>query len=510
MNSDQTSRFEQSRRGFGGAAEPYLKEAGGAIGRVRNWSSRKLPGGEKTLWIVIGLVVLILFIWWLLPGKQTAAGRFGAMGGPQPVGVATAQRGSINVTLNALGTVTPLATVTVRPQVSGQIMRFDFQEGQMVKAGDLLAEIDPRPFQAALGQAQGQLARDRAVLGNARLDLKRQQGLWATKATSQQAVDTQESLVKQDEGVVTSDEANVQAAAINLGYTRITSPVAGRVGIRTVDVGNFVSAGQTNGIVVVTQLQPISVLFTIPEDNVRAVISRTNAGETLTVDAYDRTQTTMITTGRLSAIDTQVDPTTGTVKMRALFDNQDGALFPNQFVNARLLVQTLQNQVIVPSAAIQRGSQGTFVFVVQADKTVAMRSVTIGPQQDDKVAVTKGLNPGETVVTDGADRLRDGAEVTIPSGQKVEKVAPAANATTPAAGTIESRDAARAQLRAKMAKACGDDMKKYCAGMQGRDAFMCLREHQDDLSPACQAARKQMRSGGGGGGGFGGGRPPGP
>lgn len=513
--SDQTSRFEtaaqQAKSNFDEARQRFAEPGAGdkqdgVIGRVRGWSSRNLPGGEKTLWIVLALILLALFVWWLLPGKSARdLGRMG-MGGPQPVGVATADRGSIDVTLNALGTVTPLATVTIRPQVSGQIVRFAFQEGQMVKAGDLLAEIDPRSFQAALEQARGQLARDRALLTNAHLDLKRQQGLNAANATSQQALDTQAAQVKQYEGVVMSDSANVNAAAINLGYTRVTSPVAGRVGIRQVDVGNFVSAGQSSGIVVVTQLQPISVLFTVPEDNVRAVVARINSGEELQAEAYDRSQTAKLATGRLSAVDTQVDTTTGTVKLRAMFDNADGVLFPNQFVNVKLLVDTLRNQVVIPSAAVQRGAEGTFVFVVKADHTVSMRTVTLGPQQGDRVAVIKGLNPGETVVTDGADRLREGGEVAIPSGQKVAKVAPAENAGALTSGGEAARDAQRAQRRALMQKACGEDIAKFCKGMTGREVFMCLGEHSDSLSESCQTARKSMRGGRGGGGG---GPPPG-
>lgn len=520
--NDQTNRFEtaaqQARRNFEDAHRRFAESddaAGGrpdnAIGRIRGWSSRKLPGGEKSLWIIIGLILLVLFIWWILPGRTTRPMGPGGMGGPQPVGVAVAQRGPIDVTQNALGTVTPLATVTVRPQVSGQIVRFAFQEGQQVKPGDLLALIDPRSFQASLQQARGQLARDEAALNNARLDLKRQQGLYAAKATSQQALDTQASLVKQYEGAVTSDQANVNSAAINLGYTRVTSPVAGRVGIRLVDVGNFVSAGQTNGIVVVTQLQPISVLFTIPEDSVRPVVARLNSGEEMRVEAYDRTQTNLLATGRLSAVDSQVDTTTGTVKMRAMFDNTDGVLFPNQFVNVRLLVDTLQNQVIVPAAAVQRGSEGTFVFVVKPDKTVAMRTVTIGVQNGDKVAVTKGLNPGETVVTDGADRLREGAEVTIPSGQKVVNVKPAENATELKPGGQADRTAQRAAFFAKLQKSCSADVKKYCADARGFMVMRCLRENEDSLSSECQATMKSMpRRRGGGGGGFGGGPPGGP
>jgi multidrug efflux system membrane fusion protein len=509
--SDQTSRFEtaaqQAKRNFEEARRRFSGSEGkqdGALGRVRGWSSQNLPGGEKSLWIIIVLILLAVFVWWLLPGKSARdMGR--GMGGPQPVGVAAAERGSIDVTLNALGTVTPLATVTVRPQVSGQIVRFAFQEGQMVKAGDLLAEIDPRSFQAALEQTRGQLARDQAMLTNARLDLKRQQGLRAANATSQQALDTQATQVKQYEGVVMSDQANVDAAAINLGYTRVTSPVAGRVGIRTVDVGNFVSAGQSSGIVVVTQLQPISVLFTVTEDNVRAVVARLNSGEDLQVEAYDRSQTNKLATGRLSAVDTQVDTTTGTVKLRAMFDNEDGMLFPNQFVNVRLLVDTLRNQVVIPVAAVQRGAEGTFVFVVKSDKTVSMRTVTLGKQQGDRVAVSKGLNPGETVVTDGADRLREGGEVSIPSGQKVAKVDAADNASAP--GGQAARDVQRAQRRAQMQKACGDDIKKLCGSFQGPQVFMCLRDNRDSLSEPCQTAMKNMR--GRRGGGEGGGPPPG-
>jgi membrane fusion protein, multidrug efflux system len=507
--NDQSNRSQSASQlnGHGSrriaeAGKAALAKAGTALGGVRGWSSRHLPGGEKTLWIAVGLILLGLFVWAIQPDDSmpSGGGRFGGMMGPQPVGVSVAQRAPIDITLNALGTVTPLATVTVRPQVSGQIVRFAFQEGQMVKAGDLLAEIDPRSFRAALEQAQGQFARDNALLANARIDLKRQQGLAKANATSQQALDTQAAQVKQYEGTVLSDRANVDAAAVNLGFTRVVSPVAGRAGIRLVDVGNFVSAGQASGIVVVTQLQPISVLFTVPEDNIAAIMARVNAGEPMPVDAYDRAQTAKIATGILSAVDSQVDVTTGTVKLRAMFDNSGAILFPNQFVNVRLLVQRLQNQVVVPAAAIQRGAEGTFVFVVKPDKTVAMRTITLGPQQDDRVAIAKGLNPGETVVTDGADRLRDGAQVTIPSGQKVAKVAAAGNATgLPTAST------GREERRAKLMQACGADLKKYCSDAQGPAMFMCMREKRDSFSDECKSALKAMRGGHRGGGGFGGG-----
>jgi multidrug efflux system membrane fusion protein len=383
-------------------------------------------------------------------------------------------------------------------------MRFAFREGQMVKAGDLLAEIDPRSFQAALNQAKGQLARDMASLQNARLELKRQQALMAAKATSQQNLDNQIATVKQDEGTVVSDRANVAAAEVNVGYTKVTSPVAGRAGIRQVDVGNFVSAGQSTPIVVVTQIEPISVLFTVPEDNIGAILERFNSGEPMRVDAYDRAQTEKLATGRLVAVDSQVDTSTGTVKLRAMFTNEDGRLFPNQFVNVRLLVNTLEDQVVIPAAAIQRGASGTFVFVVKADHTVEMRTVALGVQQGDKVAVTQGLNPGETVVTDGADRLRDGGQVTIPGGQKVTDVK---GPTGSAAVGMSNAD--RAKRRAAMQAACGADIKKFCGGKEGPGMFMCMREHRDDFSDTCKAEMKKMRRrgpGGPGGGGFG---PPG-
>jgi membrane fusion protein, multidrug efflux system len=369
----------------------------------------------------------------------------------------------------------------------------------MVKAGDLLAEIDPRSYRAAQMQAQGQLARDAAALANARLDLKRQQALYAAKATSQQALDTQGALVRQYEGAVMADRASLDAASINLGFARVVSPVAGRVGIRQVDVGNFVGAGQTGGLVVVAQLEPISVLFTVPEDNVGDIVSRMNAGERPVVEVYDRGQTAKIATGRLSAVDTQVDTTTGTVKMRAMFDNANGELFPNQFVNVRLLVATLRRQVTIPAAAVQRGAEGTFVFVVKPDKTVAMRTVTLGVQQDDRVAVVKGLNAGETVVTDGADRLHDGSEVTIPSGQKVAKVAPAQNATEI---PKTARSGRRGGMFALFRKLTPEEHTQVCA-MSREDRRNWLTSRKDELM------KRPDVKGGAPCEGFGG-RPPGP
>lgn len=468
--------------------ENALAQAGIYTGRATQWGATHLPGGAKTLWTIVGLLLLALLIWAIRPGEQVRTNGRGGFGGPMPVGAAAVAKGDIAITLNALGTVTPLATVTVRPQISGEILHINFQEGQMVKAGDVLVEIDPRSYRAAYDQAIGQLERDKATLANAQVDLKRQQDLYAAKATSQQALATQAALVRSTAATVKSDQALVESEAINLGYTKIRSPIDGRAGLRQVDVGNLVQAGQTTGVVVVTQLQPISVLFSLPEDNIGQVMARVHSGATLAVDAYDRGQTVKIASGRLATVDNVIDPTTGTVKMRAMFGNPGGELFPQQFVNVRLRVDTLKNQAWVPASAVERGAQGSYVYVVQPDSTVAMRGVTLGPQDGDKVAVMKGLNPGETVVTDGADRLRDGFEVTVAHGPKTSTAKPPAEAAV--------QNDARAARRAALNGACGEDFKKYCPAAQGRERFQCMREHRDDFSDSCKAVMSKMRRGG--------------
>jgi multidrug efflux system membrane fusion protein len=349
-----------------------------------------------------------------------------------PVGVAPVEKGDMPVTLSQLGTVTPLAMVTVKTQISGYLMQVAFREGQMVNKGDFLAQIDPRPYQVALEQAQAQLAKDQALLKNAQVDLQRYNTLVAQNSIAKQTRDTQESLVGQYQATVKADQAQIDAQKLNLTYCRIVSPVTGRVGLRQVDAGNYVQTSDPNGIVVVTQLQPISAIFTLPEDNLPEVLKRVRAGATLPVTAYDRTAANAIATGRLDTIDNQIDTTTGTLKLRAIFDNEDETLFPNQFVNIKLTVDTLRDADIVPVSAIQRGAPGTFVYLVKPDRTAAVQKVKLGPGDGQRIAILSGLEPGESVITDGADRLRDGAKVTLAAADQPKPAgAVAADQTAP-------------------------------------------------------------------------------
>ncbi|MGK8201747.1 MdtA/MuxA family multidrug efflux RND transporter periplasmic adaptor subunit [Burkholderia cepacia] len=334
---------------------------------------------------------------------------------PQPVQVATATQGEMPIVLSALGTVTPLANVTVKTQLSGYLQSVSFQEGQIVRKGDVLAQIDPRPYQVSLENAEGTHARDSALLATARLDLKRYQTLLSQDSIASQTVDTQASLVKQYEGAVKTDQAAIDSAKLNLTYARITAPVSGRVGLRQVDPGNYVTPGDANGIVVITQLQPMSVIFTTSEDNLPQILKQVNAGQKLSVTAYNRNNTVPLETGSLATLDNQIDTSTGTVKLRANFDNKEGMLFPNQFVNTRLLVDVMRNATIVPTSAVLTGSIGQFVYVVKPDNTVTVRKVTVGPVDGERTSIVSGVSLGERVVTDGSDRLREGAKISIPA-----------------------------------------------------------------------------------------------
>jgi multidrug efflux system membrane fusion protein len=379
------------------------------------------PHGSRrgVLWLLLLLLAIAGLVAWVVlrAGHQTApTGRF-QTSGPTPVGTAKVTTGDMPIVLSGLGTVTPLATVTVKTQINGQLTEVAFQEGQTVTKGDFLAQIDPRPYQVALEQAQGQLAKDQAALKNAEIDLARYRTLVAQNSIARQTADTQAALVEQDRGTVQADIAQVDTQKLNLTYCRITAPVGGRAGLRQVDAGNYVQTSDANGIVVITELQPISVIFTLPEDNLPAVLRRVHAGATLATTAFDRSGATRLDSGTLQTIDNQIDTSTGTVKLRALFNNPELILFPNQFVNIQLLVDTLHDASIVPNAAIQRGAPGTFVYLVKPDDTVTAQKVTLGPNDDQHTAVTEGLQPGDIVVIDGADRLKDGAKVRLPEAR---------------------------------------------------------------------------------------------
>ena len=386
--------------------------------------------GKWWVWVVI-LVVIAAAVWYFRGGRSTSeadgkattpgqgAGRgkggFGGAGMVVPVAVATAQTGDFPVYLVGLGSVTAFNTVTVRSRVDGQIVKVNFTEGQFVHQGDSLIEIDPRPYQVMLEQAEGQLAKDQAQLHDVQVDFERFQLLYSEGVIAKQQVDTQQAQVGQYQGAIKADQATIDNAKLQLVYAKITAPISGRVGLRLVDIGNIVHAADTSGLLVITQLQPISVIFTLPQDQLPQVMNKLHGGvaSRVPVEAYDRDDSKKIADGNLATIDNQIDPATGTYKLKAIFSNNDNSLFPNQFVNVHMLVDTRHNLMIVPAAAIQRGPQSTYVYVVAGGDMVKIRPVTVAQTTGNNVGISAGLSSGEVVVIDGQDKLQDGSRVTI-------------------------------------------------------------------------------------------------
>ena len=389
--------------------------------------SEATQGAGGSRWWVWVLVLLIVGggVWYYRGHSATEAGSKAAAGGPGgaaagnfvvPVVVATAGKGDLPVFYNGLGNVTAFNTVTVRSRVDGQIVKVNFVEGQYVKEGEALIEIDPRPYQVQQEQAEGQLAKDQAQLRDAQVDYERYKLLYQEGVIPKQQLDTQQALVGTNEGAIKADQAAIDNAKLQIVYSHITAPIGGRVGLRLVDIGNIVHATDTNGLVVITQLQPISVIFTLPQDQLPQVMARMKQGPPLVVEAYDRDNIAKIATGKLLTIDNQIDTTTGTYKLKAVFDNSKNELFPNQFVNMHLLVDTRKNVVLAPTTAIVRGAQGTYVFVVGSDSKVKIHNVTLAETTGNITGITSGLNPGDVVVTDGQDKLQDGSKVETRQG----------------------------------------------------------------------------------------------
>ncbi|RUU52576.1 efflux RND transporter periplasmic adaptor subunit [Mesorhizobium sp. M2C.T.Ca.TU.002.02.1.1] len=468
-------------------------------------------------WIVALLLVLAAAgaALWLHPlqvqqqSGHRGGGRFRGGGDlAQPVAVASVTQADIPIVLEALGTVTPLSTVTVRAQVSGQITQIGFTEGQNVKKGDFLAQIDDRTLKASLHQWQGQLEHDQALLADAKLDLDRDLKL-TSNAITQQAVDLQRATVQSDEGTVVSDQAQIEAVQVNIANSHITAPADGRIGLRLVDQGNYVTPGDATGIAVIAEMQPISVLFSLPEDSLAQVLEQTHGNAGLKASLFDRNDTKQIAEGTLQTIDNQIDPTTGTVKLRAVFPNTDGVLYPNQFVNVHLLVRTLTGVSVLPNAAIQHGAPGTFVYQLNDDGTVSVKTVTLGPGNATVTQLLSGLAPGAKVVVDGVDRLKDGAKVSVPdNAAPVSGAAPAAGAApaqpqaagtgSPAAGAANSGNTPTANS-GNASAASNDQAGSAGSGQagEGTDASGAGASHKH---------RHHRRDGGGnaGGGGNGG------
>ena len=377
-------------------------------------------GKQRRWWILVLILALCALGWYLLSGRSGSPSKSQAKPAqpPSPVLALPAREGDVGVYLNGLGSVTPLNTVTVKSRVDGQLMEVRFREGQIVKNGDLLAIIDPRPFQVQLTQAEGQMAHDAELERNAEVDLQRYQVLWSQNSIPKQQLDTQVSLVRQYQAALKVDQGAIDSAKLQLVYCRVTSPVSGRVGLRQVDPGNIIHATDATGLVLITQLQPSAVIFPIPEDSLPPVLAKLKLGAKLAVEAYDREMKQKLAQGTLLTVDNQIDPTTGTVKLKALFPNQNNELFPNQFVNAKLLLEVKRQAVLVPSSAIQRGPQGAFLYLVKPDRTVTVRPVTVGVVQGDDTSISSGLSLGELVVVDGAERLREGSKVDLKDPSK--------------------------------------------------------------------------------------------